>query len=140
MANTLFMSGRQAFLGGDVAWDSDTIRITLINRDNYAGPTDITFYTQIPDSARVKTYDGALAATGIGGKTIASGIADGNDCTLSAVSGAAFGAIIIWADSGSPSTSRLIAWIDTGTGLPASPNNGDITVAWNNGASKVFML
>jgi len=139
MANTLLMAGRQGFLDGSIDWDTDTIRLTLINRDNYT-LADTTFYTQIPDTARVKTYDAALAATGIGGKTVASGVADGNDCTLSAVSGAAFGAIIIWADSGSNSTSRLIGWIDTGTGLPASPNSGDITIQWSAGASRIFML
>ena len=143
MANTLYMSGRQGFLDGSIDWDTNTIRLTLINRDgggSLNNATDITFYTQVGDTARVKTYDAALAATGIGGKTVASGIADGNDCTLSATSGQPVGAIILWADSGSPSTSRLIGWIDTGTGLPASPNGGDITVQWSAGASRIFML
>ena len=143
MANSLYMSGRQGFLDGSIDFDTNTIRLTLINRDgggSLNNVTDITFYTQVGDTARVKTYDAALAATGIGGKTVTSGVADGFDCTLSATSGQPVGAIILWADSGSPSTSRLIGWIDTGTGLPASPNGGDITVQWSAGASRIFML
>ena len=140
MSNSLFVSARAGFLGGDIAWDTDTIRFCLIDQDSYAALTDITFFTQIPTAARVKIYE---EAGGIGGKTISSGIADCNDATLSAVSGgagAAFGAIVIFADSGSYSTSRLIAWIDTATGLPASPNSGDIVLSFSNGASKVFIL
>jgi len=38
------------------------------------------------------------------------------------------------------STSRLIAWIDTGTNLPVTPNGGDITVQWDAGANRIFKL
>lgn len=33
-----------------------------------------------------------------------------------------------------------IAYIDTGTGLPVTPNGSDITVTWDSGASKIFAL
>lgn len=36
--------------------------------------------------------------------------------------------------------SPLIAFIDTATGLPVTPNGGDITVAWDSGANKIFKL
>src|SRR3990167_9617124 len=140
MANTLFMSGRQGFLDGTLDWDTDTIKIVFISKgaggNGYAALTDITFLTQIPDSGRLR-----MSETAFGAKTTASGIADADDHTASAVSAVAnsvIGAIVIYADSGSPSTSRLIAWIDTATGLPASPNNGDISLVWSAGASKIL--
>jgi hypothetical protein len=34
----------------------------------------------------------------------------------------------------------LIARIDTATGLPVTPNGGDITVQWDAGADKIFTL
>jgi len=34
----------------------------------------------------------------------------------------------------------LIAFIDTATNLPVTPNGGDIIVAWDNGANKIFKL
>src|SRR3990172_8071125 len=143
MSNSLFLSGRQGFLDGTIDWDTDTIRVVFISRgaggtNGYNALTDITFLTQIPDSGRLR-----MSETAFGAKTTASGIADADDHTASAVSAVAnsvIGAIVIYADSGSPSTSRLIAWIDTATGLPASPNNGDVTLQFSNGASKIFML
>jgi hypothetical protein len=34
----------------------------------------------------------------------------------------------------------LIAYIDTATGLPVTPNGGDITIAWDSGANRIFKL
>ena len=142
MANTLFVSARAGFLSGDIDWDADTIKIVFISRgaggNGYNAVTDITFLTQIPDSGRLR-----MSETALGGKTVASGIADADDHTASAVSAvanSAIGAIVLYQDTGSPSTDRLIGWIDTGTGIPASPNGGDITLSFSNGASKIFML
>jgi len=36
--------------------------------------------------------------------------------------------------------SPLIAYIDTATGLAVTPNGGDITIAWDSGANKIFKL
>ena len=139
MTNHLFPYGREGFLDGSIDWDTNTIRLTLIDRDNYkiSGGSVHRFYGVVtPLAARVKVSDvNALLS-----KTVTSGIADAGNITLSAVSGNAFGAIVIWADSGSVDTSRLIAYIDTGTGLPASPNSGDIEIQWSNGASSIFQL
>jgi len=143
MSNSLFLSGRQGFLDGSIDWDTDTIKVVFISRgaggtNGYNALTDITFLTQIPDSGRLR-----MSETALGGKTVASGIADANDHTASAVSAvanSAIGAIVLYKDTGSPSTDRLIGWIDTGTGIPASPNGGDITIQWAAGTSKIFML
>ena len=142
MSNSLFVSARAGFLAGDIAWDTDTIKVVFISKgaggNGYSALTDITFLTQIPDSGRLR-----MSETALGAKTTASGIADADDHTASAVSAVAnsvIGAIVLYADSGSPSTSRLIGWIDTGTGIPASPNGGDIQISWSAGASKIYML
>ena len=49
-------------------------------------------------------------------------------------------AIIIYVDSGTEATSPLIAYIDTATGLPITPNGGDIIVTWDNGTNKIFKV
>ena len=67
-------------------------------------------------------------------------MADAADITHTAVSGASVESIEVYKDSGVESTSRLIANIDTATGLPVTPNGGDITVAWDNGVNKIFKL
>ena len=41
---------------------------------------------------------------------------------------------------GTEATSPLIAYIDTATGLPITPNGGDIIVTWDNGTNKIFRV
>jgi uncharacterized protein YigE (DUF2233 family) len=46
---------------------------------------------------------------------------------------------VIYIDTGTAGTSPLVAYIDTGvTGLPVTPNGGNINVTWN--ASGIFAL
>ena len=83
----------------------------------------------------------AVVATGtLAGKNAANGVADANDLTLTGVSGDASEALIIWKDTGDSATSPLLAYIDTATGLPVTPNSGDITIVWDNGPNKIFKL
>ena len=64
-------------------------------------------------------------------KTFTNGYFDGADVTFTAVSGSEAEALIVFIDTGTASTSRLVAYIDTATGLPVTPNGSDITVSWN---------
>lgn len=74
-------------------------------------------------------------------KTVTAGVADAADLTFTAVTaGAACQALVIFKDTGTDSTSKLIAYIDTGAGLPVTPNGGDITVSWDNGANKIYKI
>jgi hypothetical protein len=81
------------------------------------------------------TSSGALAS-----KTYTAGVFNAANVTLTAVTGSAVNYIVIYADSGTDSTSRLIALIDTATGLPVTPNGGDITITWDTGTNKIFKL
>lgn len=65
--------------------------------------------------------------------TTAGGLFDGDNLTYTAVSGNTVEALVIYRkNSGANTTWKLVAYIDTGqTGLPVTPNGGDITVTWN---------
>lgn len=135
MANALYEKGREAFLDGSADWDTNDIRIILI--DEADDTIDLTNDDNLDDragAARVAT-SGALAS-----KTVTNGVADAADVTLSAVTGDVSESIDIYKHTGTESTSRLICNIDTATGLPVTPNGGDITVAWDSGANKIFKL
>lgn len=72
-------------------------------------------------------------------KSYTNGVFDGADVTFSSVEGAECEALIIYIDTGTPGTSRLVAYLDTNvTGLPVTPNGGDITVTWD--ASGIIAL
>lgn len=135
MANALYDKGREGFLDGSIDWDTDNIKVVLVDNGAYTvNLTTNTFLSDVPAGARIAT-SGNLAT-----KTVTSGVADAADITLTAVSGASIESVVIYKDTGSASTSRLIAYIDTATGLPVTPSGGDITVAWDNGANKIFKL
>lgn len=65
--------------------------------------------------------------------TVANGIWDGGDLTYTSVSGASVEALVFYRhNSGANTTWKLVAYEDTGvTGLPVTPNGGNITVTWN---------
>lgn len=135
MANALYDLGREGFLGGDIDWDADNIKLLLRDEDDDA-PNLVTdqFLSDILAGARV-AISGNFAS-----KTKTLGVADAADVTLSSVTGDESESIDIYQDSGVESTSWLIANIDTATGLPVTPNGGDITIQWDSGANKIFKL
>jgi hypothetical protein len=134
MANALYDAGRNAFLLGDIDWVADTIKVTLVDAADYTvNLSTHDFIDDVPSGARVAT------AT-LAGKSATAGVADANDVTFTAVSGDVSEALVIWKDTGTESTSPLIAYIDTATGLAVTPNGGDINVTWDNGSNKIFKL
>lgn len=135
MANALFDKARQRFLEGQLNWNTDTIKAVLIDYAVYTVNLAAHEYlSDIGTGARIAT-SGALT-----GKSTAGGAADANDVTFTSVSGASIEAIVLYKDTGSDATSPLLAVIDTATGLPITPNGGDIIVTWDNGPNKIFKL
>ena len=133
-ANALYDAGRDGFLGGDNDWDSDHRLIFHDNADDTINLTTDDFLDDVAAAARV-----AVSGT-IGSPTHAAGVADAADVTVNAVTGDQFEAIIIYQHTGTESTSDLVLAIDTATGLPCTPNGGNISVVWDNGANKIFKL
>lgn len=72
--------------------------------------------------------------------TVTSGTFDGDDVTFTAVSGASVEALIIYRhNSGANTTWRLTLYEDTSvTGLPVTPNGGNIVITWNG--SGIFTI
>ena len=135
MANALFDKARQRFLEGQFNWNTDTIKAVLVDTGTYTPNLSAhEFLADVGAGARIAT-SGAFT-----GKTTTGGAADANDVTFTSVTGASIEAIILYKDTGTDATSPLIAFIDTATGLPITPNGGDIIVTWDNGANKIFKL
>lgn len=132
MVNSLYALGRQAFLEGNLDWLDNTIIASLLDAADYT--IDLAahdFWNDVPSGARV-------ASATLGSKTATNGTADAADSTFTSVTGDPCEYINIRADTGTESTSRLIGNMDTATGLPVTPNGGNINVAWN--ASGIFTL
>jgi hypothetical protein len=110
---------------------STNVRAALVDTGTYtysAAHEFLTSLTGIVGTAQL-----------IGSKTFTNGVFDGADVTYTGVIGASAEAIVIYIDTGTAGTSRLVAFLDAGfTGLPVTPNGGDITVTWN--AAGIFGL
>jgi hypothetical protein len=133
MANALYPKAKEAFLNASINMASNTIIIALIDTGVYTYSTAHQYRSDVANASVIST------AT-LANKTITSGVFDADDATFTSVSGANCEALILYADTGVQGTSRLIAYIDSATGLPILPNGGDITVAFSSGASRIFSL
>lgn len=139
MPNAIYPLYKQSLLAGDANADLDNNTVT---DGVYVALIDTGVYTY---SASHQFYSSAVAgAVGtpqrITSPTVTNGVLDGGDVTFPAVTGASAEALIIYRqNSGANTTWRLVAYIDTGvTGLPVTPNGGDITIQWN--ASGILAL
>lgn len=132
MASALYTSAKKAFLDADIDLLVDTIRAVLIDTGTYTFSAAHDFYNDL--SGVVGTESGAFAS-----KTTTGGTFDAADITFTAVTGATVEAIVIFKDTGNVATDALIAYIDSASsGLPVTPNGGDINVVWN--ASGIFSI
>lgn len=135
MANALFDGGRAAFLRGEVAWVADTIKLVLVDSLDYTvSLATHNFLSDVPAAARVAT------SAALTGKTATAGVADADDGVFTAATGDQSEAVIIYKDTGVETTSRLIGYIDTATGLPVTPNSGNINTVFDSGANRIFKL
>lgn len=132
MASTLYDKGRQKFLEGGIAILTDTIKAALVD-------TGIYIFSQTHEFLSDLTGVVGTAVT-LGTKTSTSGVFDAADATFTAVTGNTVEALVIYKDTGVAGTSPLLAYIDSATGLPFTPNGGGALVAWDNGANKIFKL
>ena len=142
MANRFFDSYLNGILGEHATYvdlDSDTVAMYL--HDEGAGG--------VPNAA-TDDFEDDLDAGLIGtkfdlvNKTIGSPVAGVFDNTVdptpafSSVSGATVEGLVFFKDTGTPTTSNLICYFDTASGLPLTPNGGDVNVTFN--ASGIFKV
>lgn len=133
MANAIYPLYKQSLIDGDTNIDLNdlTVKVALVDTGVYTYSAAHQFLTSL--TGVVGTAQ-TIAAT-----TVTNGVFDGDNVTYTGVTGNSVEALVIYIDTGVAGTSRLVAYIDTSvTGLPVTPNGGDITITWN--ASGIFAL
>lgn len=140
MTNQLWDAGREGFLDGTIDWDTATIKVSLVRGYTFAAAH--RFVSEL-------TATGTLVATAtLASKTVTAGVADAADVTFTAVpTGSACSALAIYQTSAptggadlAATAQRLIAFIDVATGLPVTPNGGDVQILFDNTANRIFRL
>lgn len=137
MANALYPKWKEALIQNSADSDVDGSGTTGV----YAVLVDTGTYTYNSAHQYYSDLSGIVGTeVELGTKTYTNGVLDAADITFSAVSGSTVEAIVLFRkNAGANTTWRLIAYMDSGyTGLPVTPNGGDITVQWH--ASGIFAL
>lgn len=133
MANFKFDNFLESVLKGEINWLGDNIRCVLVNKELYtANKSTHKNLSDIPDAAILYT------SVNLSGKTATKGLAKADPATFVNATGPEASAVVLYKHTGTPSTSRLIAYFDSANGLPVIPNGADVRVVWpDNG---IFQL
>lgn len=143
MANALYDAAKESFITAGIAMNSETIRMMIVDGADYTpllathdffDDVNATATAPIGNSGGNTRADG----TALGTKTTAAGVFDAVDTTLTSVTGDICEYVLLFSDVSTDANSDVIVLFDTMTGLPVTPNGGDITVAWNG--SGIFAL
>lgn len=137
MANALYPLYKKSLLDGDAntaltGSGTTGLYVALVDTGTYTYSAAHQFYSSL--SGVVGTDQEITSVTTTGG------VVDGADVTFTAVTGSSAEALVLYRkNAGASTTWRLIAYIDTGvTGLPVTPNSGNIAITWN--ASGILSL
>ena len=140
MADAFYLNFRKTIFGagnhGQLDLDAAGTDIRVILYDEGADTLDLTNDEDLFDRAAGARI--AVSAAIAGKAILASSAFDHNDVTFSAVSGASVESLDYYNHTGTDTTSQLICNIDSATGLPVTPNGGDIN--WVPNASGVFQI
>jgi hypothetical protein len=133
MSAILFPSGREGILDESINMNSGDIRAMLV-KSSYAYNSAHVYLADIGAVDNGRT-------TALLTKTFTAGVFDAADITLTTNAAAASNSVILFKHTGVDATARLVAYDDSGTGIPFTPAAGQIVnIQWDNGANKIFKL
>lgn len=130
MASAVYPKALQSFLTANPSIDVDTDTIKVAAVDLTA---DYTYSSTHQFKSSVTSYAGTTDAT-LSTVTGTNGTMDAADlapawASLAQSTTKTIGALVVYKDTGTASTSPLIAYIELAS--PVTPNGGDINITWN---------
>lgn len=136
MAYALYGKAKESLLSGEVDLTSDAVKFLMVSSD-YVVAVDTHEFVSDIGSGNIVARSGELD-----NKTVTLGVFDADNESVEEYGNSGFEYLILYVDSGSDATSRLLAYIDTADGLPVAATDGvaSIAIQWSNEASKIFAL
>ncbi|SRR6266403_1722218 len=138
MANAIYPLYKQSVLSADA--NSDLLQTTanvapyvaLVNTSSYTYSASHQFYSSLAGVVGTDQQITSPAAT--------NGTFSGANVTFTSVTGSTVGALVLYRkNAGANTTWRLVMYEDTSvTGLPVTPNGGNIVITWNG--SGIFTI
>jgi hypothetical protein len=131
LANAIYPLFKQELIKGTAGTNlngsgTTGVYVALVDTGTYTYSASHQYYSSISSGVVGTPVE-------IASKTFVNGLFDAADSTFTAVSGSSAEATVFYIkNAGANTTWPLVAYIDTGaTGLPVTPNGGDITVTYN---------
>jgi hypothetical protein len=142
MSSFIYDLALQGFLVGSFDMATANIKVALVQITGSGTPYTVN---QATDQFLSIIPSGAIAAhtSNLTSKTVTNGIFGAANADFGTVTFTyACGAIVIYIDTGTPSTSSLIAYIDSTNcaGLPITPLGTDISLLFSSTGNLIFSL
>lgn len=137
MASAIYPLAKQSFLSAEIDLTSDTIKAVLV-ADTYTYSASHQFLSDLG----ANTVGTAATLTS---PTVTVGVFDAADVAFTGLSSTATAnAVVVYDDTGTPSTSRLVCYEILTDGVDPAPvdltNTTEVNITWDNGASKILAL
>lgn len=145
MADAFYDDGLNGFAAGEIDFDTATIKVGLLRSGTFTA-THKFVSDVVGAGATLVASTPALASKTIG--TPGPGVMDAADTAFATVAtGAACNALILYQSSAvtggadvATTAQRLIAWLDSYTGLPVTPNGANINLAFPGDANRIIRI
>lgn len=141
MTNALFTPAAEGFIAGEIDLDTAVIKAAFVR--GYTFSAAHKFVSDVTGAGG--TINGTSAA--LASKTVTGGVFDAADTTATTTASAVDHGVLLFQSSAvtggadvAASAQRVIAWYDTGTGLPIQPGTGSTPITWDNGTNKILKL
>ena len=141
MANAAFTPAKEGFIDGTIDLDTATIKACFVR--GYTFSAAHKFVSDVTGAGG--TINGTSAA--LANKTVTGGVFDADDTSASTTANATDHGILLFQSSAvtggadvAASAQRVIAWLDTGTGLPIQPGTGTTPITWDSGTNKILKV
>ena len=128
-------SGVNATLDGTIDWNTDTLKFVML-LSSYSFSAAHDNLDDISADAAVNGTSGALTVT------ITDGVIDLTDPTITPDTAQTVASLMLYKDSGTPSTSTLLWFFDSNkvSNLPLATDGSAVNLTIDGGAFKLFAL
>jgi hypothetical protein len=141
MVNAMYDTAKEGLIAGEIDLDTAVVKAAFVR--GYTFSAAHKFVSDVTGAGG--TLNGTSAA--LASKTITNGVFDAADTSASTTANATDHGILLFQSSAvtggadvAASAQRVIAWYDTGTGLPIQPGTGSTPITWDNGTNKILKV
>jgi len=127
MTDAIYPKYKEALLSGatDVALDSSNVVVSLVDGDVQTFSITDEYYSDLDANS-------IIGEASLSNKSVNNGLFDADPVEIQITSNNSAEALLLWINTGSTDTSRLVAWLDDSVvGLPTPPDDPFVDINWN---------